>query len=126
MSKFGRFGGTGLCLVLIAGAAQAQDAAPAPVGGSYTVEGQNFEGKAYSGTAQVRFTDDVSCAISWDIAGVSSECVCIRKGDTLSAAVVQGSSLVVAVYDLGTDGSMSGFWTVLNLPGVGFEQLTQM
>ena len=100
------------------------EVAPPPLDGVYQVEGQNFEGKTYTGTAQVRFADDVSCAISWDISGVSSEGVCIRKGDTLSAAVVQGNSLVVAVYDIGADGSLSEVWTVLNVPGVGFEQLT--
>jgi hypothetical protein len=118
--------GLGLLLAGVAGTTMAQEVTPAPVGGRYTVEGQNFEGKAYQGTAEVRFADDVSCAITWVIAGTTSEGVCIRKGDTLSAAVLQGTSLVVAVYDLGADGSLSGFWTVLDTPGVGFEQLTPM
>jgi hypothetical protein len=115
----------GLCLAPMAGIAMAQDIGT-PLDGSYQVEGQNFAGKAYVGTAEIRSTDDVSCTISWVIARTASEGVCIRKGDTLSAAVVQAGNLVVVVYDLGTDGSLSGFWTILNTSGVGFEQLTPM
>jgi hypothetical protein len=113
-----------LALAAVAGAAAAQETAPPVASGGYKVEGQNFAGQTYSGTAGVSFTDDVSCAITWVIAGVTSEGVCIRKGETLSAAVMQGSSLVVVVYDVGQDGTLTGFWTERGTPGVGYETLT--
>jgi hypothetical protein len=111
-------------LVLAAALAAAAPALAEPtIGGVYAVRGSTFSGLEYTGTATVTFTDDVTCGIVWVIATETSEGLCIRHGNSLSASVIQGGLLTLVVYDLGADGSLSGFWTAQGANGVGFETL---
>jgi len=113
-------GRTGLALifVLTATAAVAQD-----VSGLYNVEGRNFDGSRYRGTAGITVTSKNTCRIAWNT-GSTFEGICMRNGSTFAATFGQGSSQGLIIYQIRPDGRMEGLWTVADREGVGTETLT--
>lgn len=98
-------------------AASAQD-----IGGQYTVEGTNFDGSPYSGTAEITPTSENTCRIEWSTGSTSSG-ICMRNNSTFAAGYALGNVVGLVIYDVMADGTMHGLWTVADHAGVGTENL---
>jgi len=109
-----------ICLVA---AAVAMPANAQNVGGKYTVTGRNFDGAAYTGTAQIA-PNGSTCRIAWQTAGTASEGLCMLSGKTLAAFYKLGSTYGLVIYDLQPNGSLVGVWTIADKKGTGTEVLT--
>jgi len=107
------------CAVVIAtaGAAQAQN-----VAGSYNVIGVTVNGTDYRGRARIVITSENSCRIIWDV-GTVSEGICMRNSNAFTAAYSLKGKVGLAIYQIMTDGSMQGLWTLADTQGVGRETL---
>ena len=104
-------------------------AAPASaqnVGGRYQVIGTNFNGSPYSGTADVAATSDNTCRISWVTGSTTSRGICMRKGNTFAASYVLNGKAGLVIYEMKSDGSMDGLWTLADQNGIGTERLVPM
>jgi hypothetical protein len=104
--------------LLVAGAAGAQN-----IGGRYEVQGRNFDGSAYGGTANIVLTSDVTCEIYWVTGATSSEGICMRSGDVFSAAYKMGNVVGLVIYAIRKGGVLEGTWTIAGSSGVGYETL---
>jgi hypothetical protein len=93
------------------------------VGGHYKVEGTNADGSPYRGVAEIVATGGPTCRIKWDT-GSESSGICMRSGNSFSAAYQLGDHVGLVIYEIQPDGSMRGTWTVADSPGVGTEVLT--
>ncbi|HET7718057.1 MAG TPA: hypothetical protein VFK86_20710 [Bauldia sp.] len=98
-------------------AAVAQD-----VSGLYTVEGRNFDGSRYRGTAEISVTSKNTCRIRWNVGSVS-EGICMRNGKVFAATYGSGNTTGLVIYEIRPDGRMEGLWTVVDRDGVGTETL---
>jgi hypothetical protein len=96
----------------------------AEVGGSYSVEGTNFDGSAYRGTAEITVTSDTTCAITWQTGKTTSEGFCMLKGEAFAAAYVLGGDVGLVIYNVNEDGTLDGAWTIAGKDGAGTEVLT--
>ncbi|MDP4034512.1 MAG: hypothetical protein Q8P60_16980 [Pseudorhodobacter sp.] len=106
------------CAMFIASTAGAQD-----IGGSYLIQGRNFDGSAYGGQAEIVRTSDVTCEIYWTTGSTTSQGICMRSGDVFSAAYKLGSAVGLVIYRIGQNGVLDGTWTVAGSNGVGYELL---
>lgn len=94
------------------------------VGGDYRVEGRNFDGSRYTGTARIEVTSATTCRIAWET-GTSSSGICMLAENLLAAGYVFDSGTVgLVVYRLNSDGSLDGTWTIADTAGAGSETLT--
>lgn len=109
----------GVC-VLAATAASAQS-----VSGRYSVEGRNFDGSRYRGTAEILVTSKNTCRIVWNT-GSTSEGICMRNGSVFAASYGQGGTAGLVIYEIRPDGRMEGLWTMADRDGVGTETLIPM
>lgn len=107
------------CLAATSAVAQTVEA------GSYTVEGTNLDGSAYSGTAEITLASETTCIIEWDTAGTKSSGVCMLNGNAFAAAYVLGDALGLIVYRVNGDGTLDGAWTITGKDGAGTEVLTK-
>lgn len=108
-----------LSLLLVSvGSAMAVD-----VGGRYAVDGTNFDGSRYGGTAEITLTSETTCNIAWET-GSTARGICMRNGDTFAASYVMGEAIGLVIYSIESDGSLEGLWTVAGQDGVGTEILT--
>jgi hypothetical protein len=98
-------------------------AAAQSIGGTYQVEGTNFDGSPYSGTAEITLTSETTCVIEWQTGGSSSQGICMRNNDAFSAGYVMGDAIGLVVYKVAPDGSMQGLWTIAGKDGNGTENL---
>lgn len=98
-------------------------ASAADIGGRYNVSGTNFDGSRYKGTARIVVTTKNTCRITWDT-GSTAEGICMRNGDSFSAAYVMGKAIGLVIYELKRDGTLEGLWTIADQEGVGTETLT--
>ncbi|HEX3953814.1 MAG TPA: hypothetical protein VHW90_09605 [Stellaceae bacterium] len=94
------------------------------VGGTYDVKGTNFDGSAYSGTAKITPSSNSTCRIEWQTGGTSSSGFCMLAGSSLAAAYKLNDSVGLVLYELQSDGSMKGVWTIADKSGAGTENLT--
>lgn len=92
--------------------------------GTYTAAGTGLDGAAYAGTARIEALSDTTCAISWDIAGVAFDGICMRAGDVFSIGYITEGAVGLGIYRIGTDGVLRGVWTVAGEAGSGTETLT--
>jgi hypothetical protein len=92
--------------------------------GKYEVEGKNLDGSAYSGTAEIVATSEVTCRIAWQTGSTTSQGICMRNGNSFAAGYVLGESVGLVVYEMKPDGSLVGVWTIADQDGVGEETLT--
>ena len=106
-----------ILMTAAATAAWAQD-----IGGRYTVQGTNFDGSPYSGTAEITATSENTCRIEWDT-GTTSSGICMRNNTTFAAGYALGGVVGLVIYEVMPDGSMQGVWTVADRTGVGTENL---
>ena len=98
-------------------------AAAQSIGGSYTVEGTNFDGSPYAGTAEITLTSETTCVIEWETGGTTSQGICMRNDDAFAAGYVLDDAIGLIVYKVNEDGSMSGLWTLAGKEGNGTENL---
>lgn len=98
-------------------------ASAADIGGSYSVDGTNFDGSRYRGTAEIVVTTKNTCRITWDT-GSTAEGICMRNSDAFAAAYSMGDAVGLVIYEVHADGSLEGLWTVADQEGVGTETLT--
>ena len=108
-----------LCLGLIAPAhAQTVKA------GTYDVVGTNLDGSSYGGTATITLTSETTCVIEWSTGTTTSNGICMLYDDAFAAAYVMGDAVGLTVYELKSDGSLQGAWTISGKDGSGNETLT--
>jgi hypothetical protein len=91
--------------------------------GRYKVEGTNADGSPYGGEAEIVGTGGATCRIRWQTGGEASG-ICMRSGNSFAAAYELGDHVGLVIYQIHSDGSMHGTWTVADSPGVGTEVLT--
>lgn len=112
---------------ILVGAAMVVFAAPAAaqnVGGRYQVQGSNFNGSPYSGTAEIVLTSNNTCRITWQTGGQTSQGICMRNNNAFSASYQLGRTIGLVIYEMQPDGSMRGLWTIADQNGIGREVLT--
>ena len=116
---------TAFIVAALMGAAPLAQAA-GDVGGTYKVDGTNFDGSKYRGTATITITSKTTCNIEWQTGGGSSSVgICMRNEDAFSAAYKMSDGAVgLIIYQMNDDGSMEGLWTLSGKDGVGTEVLT--
>jgi hypothetical protein len=95
----------------------------ADIGGEYAVNGTNFDGSRYRGTAEIALTSDTTCNIVWQT-GSTAQGICMRNGDSFAASYVMGDAIGLVIYRVNQDGSLEGLWTIAGQDGVGTETLT--
>lgn len=105
-------------------AAFAMPAAAQSIGGSYDVAGTNFDGSPYAGTAEITLTSETTCVIEWTTGPTTSEGICMRNGEAFAAGYVLGDEIGLVVYEVMSDGSLHGLWTLAGKEGNGTEVLT--
>ncbi len=114
-----------LALAVLGGAVLGGAAASAQtVGGRYKVQGTNFDGSSYSGTATISRSSNTTCRIEWKTGGTSSSGFCMLSSGSLAAAYKLGSSVGLVLYELQSDGKLNGVWTIADKSGAGTEVLT--
>ena len=94
------------------------------VGGQYRVDGTNFDGSRYTGTASIRRSSDTTCRIHWETGGTSSDGFCMLAKGAFAAAYRLGNAVGLVLYDMQPDGTLKGYWTIADRPGAGTETLT--
>ena len=104
--------------------ALATTASAQSVGGTYRVTGTNFDGSSYRGTATVSFISNDNCRIQWVTGSITSNGTCMRQGSTFAVGYVLRGVVGLVVYDIKSDGSIDGIWTMSDRPGHGTEMLT--
>ena len=102
----------------ISGPIMAQD-----VGGHYIVQGPNFDDSPYGGEAEITRTSSTTCEIVWITQSTSSSGICMRNGPAFAAGYVLGDSIGLVVYQVMSDGSLNGLWTIAGQEGSGTELL---
>ena len=108
-------------VALVAGFAAAASAQS--VGGKYSVNGTNFDGSAYSGTAVITRSSGSTCRIRWQT-GSTSDGICMLANGSLAAAYAMGNAFGLVLYELQPDGTLKGVWTIADKSGSGTEILT--
>jgi hypothetical protein len=109
-------------VLLTAGFASA--ACAQSVGGKYNVKGTNFDGSPYEGTASITRSSDSTCRVHWDTGSTTSDGFCMLANKSLAAAYKLGDSVGLVLYELQSDGSLKGYWTIADKSGSGTETLT--
>lgn len=94
------------------------------VGGKYQVTGTNFDGSPYRGAATISRSSNSTCRIEWQTGGTNSSGFCMLAGGSLAAAYKLNDSVGLVLYELQSDGSLKGTWTIADKPGSGTEVLT--
>jgi hypothetical protein len=102
----------------------AQSASAQSIGGTYKVDGTNFDGSAYTGTAEITLTSSTTCTIHWETGGSTSDGICSRNADAFAAAYKLGDAIGLVVYKVMEDGTLEGLWTIAGKEGNGTEKLT--
>ncbi|WP_117190873.1 hypothetical protein [Rhizobium terrae] len=96
--------------------------------GTYTVEGTNFDGSPYKGTAKITLTSETTCAIEWTTGTAkkpTSTGICMLYGNSFAAGYVMGKDAFgLIVYTVNDDGTLEGAWTISGQNGSGTETLT--
>ncbi|WP_442577715.1 hypothetical protein ACSBOB_19335 [Mesorhizobium sp. ASY16-5R] len=114
----------GMLLVSVLACGFALPASAQSIGGTYSVEGTNFDGSPYKGEAEIKLAGDTTCAIKWSTGGSTSQGICMRNKDAFAAFYALGKSYGLVVYKVMADGSMQGLWTIYGQNGGGTEILT--
>ena len=92
--------------------------------GTYDVEGTNLDGSAYKGTATINLTSETTCSIEWHTGSTTSSGICMLYDNAFAAGYVLGDAVGLVVYQVKSDGSLEGAWTISGKDGSGTEVLT--
>jgi hypothetical protein len=119
-----RFASTS-AVILVAAMLAPSGSSQGNVGGRYNVEGTNFDGSRYGGSAEITVTSKNTCRIVWVTGGGSSTStgICMRNGTSFAAGYQLGESIGLVIYEIKKDGTLEGLWTVADQDGVGTETL---
>ena len=98
-------------------------AAAQTVGGLYQVQGTNPDGTLYSGKAEITPTSQTTCRIVWHTGNTTSSGICMRSGSSFAAGYASGETVGLVIYEIQSDGSLDGNWTIADQDGVGQERL---
>ena len=112
-----------LAMTALVACALAPAALAQTIGGKYQVQGTNFDGSPYGGTATVSPSSNTTCRIDWET-GSHSSGICMVSGNSMAAAYRLDGSIGLVLYQLQPDGSLKGTWTLADKPGSGTETLT--
>ncbi|MGO9133778.1 MAG: hypothetical protein ACLP8A_06975 [Methylovirgula sp.] len=96
----------------------------ADVGGKYKVNGTNFDGSKYSGTAEITVSSNTTCQIVWHTGGSTSKGICMRVNDVLVAGYEMSGDVGLVAYQIKSNGVLDGIWTIANKDGAGTDVLT--
>jgi hypothetical protein len=101
-------------------------AAFADVAGRYNVSGTNFDGSSYYGTVTVTKTSDSTYNVFWYTGANNSESkgIGMRSGNVFAAGYVLGEGVGLVIYDIKSDGTLTGRWTMDGQNGAGTEVWT--
>ena len=99
-------------------------AAAEGLGGSYAVQGTNFNGSPYSGDAEITVTSETTCRIDWTTGATTSTGICMRNDDSFAAGYAMGDKIGLVIYKIMPDGTLNGLWTIADQGGNGTEILT--
>ena len=91
--------------------------------GVYNVTGVNLDGTPYTGLAQIRQSGLASFTIVWRIGNDVIEGVGFASGRTIAVAYGLAQRPGIGIYQLNSDGSMDGEWTIIGAPAIGRERL---
>lgn len=94
------------------------------VGGTYDVKGTNFDGSPYGGQAEIVASSNTTCRITWRTGGSTSQGFCMRDDYSLAAAYSLGNAIGLVIYQIESDGTLRGVWTIKDKSGAGTEVLT--
>lgn len=92
--------------------------------GTYDVEGTNLDGSTYGGTATIALTSETTCSIEWSTGSTTSSGICMLYDNAFAAAYVLGDAVGLVVYEVKSDGTLHGAWTISGKDGSGTEVLT--
>lgn len=92
--------------------------------GTYTVEGTNLDGSSYGGTATISLTSETTCSIEWHTGETTSNGICMLYDSAFAAGYVLDDAVGLVVYEVKSDGSLHGAWTISGQDGSGTEVLT--
>ncbi|MFH5924492.1 hypothetical protein [Roseomonas xinghualingensis] len=100
-------------------------AAPAEAqrNGLYQVSGVNPDGSPYTGQMLVQQVGLASWRVAWQIGETRYEGYGMSAGPVFSVGFTLGNHPGIAIYQLGTDGSMTGQWTLIGSSAIGTENL---
>jgi hypothetical protein len=107
------------CLLL----ASLASATAGTVGGLYQVQGTNPDGSLYSGKAEITPTSETTCRIVWHTGNSTSSGICMQSGSSFAAGYASGETVGLIIYEIQSDGSLDGNWTIADQDGVGQERL---
>jgi hypothetical protein len=93
------------------------------IGGTYTVEGTNLDGRPYGGTAEIQLLSETTCQIRWTTGSTESIGICMRYGPAFAASYVSGEFVGLVIYQVMDDGTLDGIWTITGQNGSGTEVL---
>jgi hypothetical protein len=93
------------------------------VGGIYAVSGTNPDGSTYTGTVNITLNGQ-ACQISWSVGSTPATGNCLLFGNAFASYYRLNGQLGLVVYQLRSDGSLSGNWEMDAQSGVGTETLT--
>jgi hypothetical protein len=110
-------------LFALALAALASSASAQTISGRYQVQGKNFNGTNYSGTAEIVSTANNTCRITWVTGSTTSRGICMRNGNSFAAGYNMSGAVGLVIYEVKPDGSLDGLWTIADQPGMGTERL---
>ena len=111
-------------LAMLAAPATVAHAEDANVAGSYRVDGTNFDGSAYRGTAEIVMTGKNTCHIHWKIGRDDFNGFCLVRGRIFTSGYRGGNSVGLVSYGIKEDGAISGIWAIDGKTGTGTETLT--
>ena len=113
----------GFSLAVLGAILTAAPSAAQQIGGSYAIQGTNFNGTPYGGTAEIVLTSDVTCEIFWTTGGATSSGICMRSDDVFTAGYELGGKIGLIIYRVQPDGVLDGSWTIAGTNAVGYEVL---
>ncbi|MBP0443715.1 hypothetical protein J8J14_02895 [Roseomonas sp. SSH11] len=105
-------------LALLAVPAQAQR------NGLYQVNGTNPDGSAYTGQMLIQQVGLASWRVAWQIGENRFEGYGMSAGPVFSIGFTLGQSPGIAIYQVTSDGGMTGQWTIVGSSAIGTENLT--
>ena len=109
----------------LAAAALALSPAPAKAqrNGLYDVRGVNPDGSPYTGQMIVQQVGLASWRVAWQIGENRFEGYGMSAGPVFSIGFILGERPGIAIYQVGSDGSMTGQWTLIGSSAIGTENL---
>jgi hypothetical protein len=110
--------------MLVAGLASFAAPAQAQHNGLYDVAGVNPDGSPYTGQLRIQQVGLASWRVAWQVGDVRYEGYGMSAGPVFSIGFTFGERPGIAIYQVGTDGGMTGQWTLIGSSAIGTETLT--